>query len=113
MQSQAISLQTLETQVGQLDSLINNHTQGSLSSTIEINPKGEGNQRCKAITLRSGKELSNTIMKPELKERPLECESRVNEKKEQIQEDKKDKKSISGLNPYNPPLVGKCALKSN
>ena len=32
--------------------------QGSLPSTSEVNPKGEGKEHCKAITLRSGREVA-------------------------------------------------------
>ena len=59
---------------------MNNRPQGSLPSTTEINPKGDGNEHYKLITLRSGKKLSNIIKKPKSTERPLVDESTVDEK---------------------------------
>ena len=38
-------------------SMMNERKQGSLLSTFEINLRREGKEHCKAITLRSGKEL--------------------------------------------------------
>ena len=56
LQSQAASLRNLENQVGQLASAMNKRPQGALPSDME-NPRREGKEHCKAITLRSGKEL--------------------------------------------------------
>lgn len=44
------SIQSLETQIGQLAALMANQAQGKLPSTSEVNPK----ETCKAIRLRSG-----------------------------------------------------------
>ncbi|XP_062104022.1 uncharacterized protein LOC133815169 [Humulus lupulus] len=59
IQSQAASLRNLEIQVGQLANEMRSRPQGSLPSDT-INPRGEGKEECKAITLRSGKELENS-----------------------------------------------------
>ncbi|XP_061981417.1 uncharacterized protein LOC133701500 [Populus nigra] len=53
MQNQAASIRNLEVQVGQLANMLTGRQQGNLPSTTEINPK----EQCKAITLRSGKEV--------------------------------------------------------
>ena len=45
------SIRSLETQIGQLATLMANRAKGELPSTTEVNPK----EQCKAITLRSGK----------------------------------------------------------
>jgi hypothetical protein len=56
LQNQAASIQNLEVQVGQLANMLTGRQQGNLPSTTEINPK----EQCKAITLRSGKEVEQT-----------------------------------------------------
>ena len=38
-------------------SLLTERQQGSLPSNLEVKPRGEGKEYCKAITLRSGREL--------------------------------------------------------
>ena len=45
------SIRSLETQIGQLATLMDNKAKGDLPSTNEVNPK----ENCKAITLRNGK----------------------------------------------------------
>jgi len=54
LQSQAASLRTLENQVGQLANVLSNRPQGSLPSDTE-NPRRDGKEQCKAITLRNGR----------------------------------------------------------
>jgi len=56
LQNQAASIQNLEVQVGQLANMLTGRQQGNLPSTTELNPK----EQCKAITLRSGKEVEKT-----------------------------------------------------
>jgi len=58
--SQAASLKTLETQIGQIASALLSRQQGSLPSDTEANPgKKEFKEHVKAVTLRSGKILDN------------------------------------------------------
>ena len=57
LNNQAAQLRSLEAQMGQMANLLTERQQGSLPSNSEINPRGEGKEYCKAITLRSGKEL--------------------------------------------------------
>ena len=52
-QNQATQIWNLEVQVGQLANMLNGHQQGNLPCTTEVNPK----EQCKAITLRSEREL--------------------------------------------------------
>ncbi|XP_062075174.1 uncharacterized protein LOC133779200 [Humulus lupulus] len=56
IQSQASSLRNLENQVGQLANELRNRPHGTLPSDSE-NPRSMGKEYCKAVTLRSGKEL--------------------------------------------------------
>ncbi|KAL5538669.1 hypothetical protein UlMin_044627 [Ulmus minor] len=64
IQSQAASLRNLENQVGQLANELKNRPPGTLPSNTE-NPKRDGKEHCKAITLRGGKNLEA----PEVKEK--------------------------------------------
>ena len=57
LNNQAAQLRNLEAQMGQLANLLIERQQGPLPSNSEVNPRGEGKEYCKAITLRSGKEL--------------------------------------------------------
>ncbi|XP_062080377.1 uncharacterized protein LOC133785138 [Humulus lupulus] len=57
------SIKSLETQIGQLASLMTTRAQGNLPSTTEVNPK----EQCNAISLRSGKELKEPKMVDEKK----------------------------------------------
>ena len=46
--------------MGQMASLFSESQQGNLNSTLEVNPRREGKERCKAITLRSGRTLEKS-----------------------------------------------------
>ena len=69
LNNQVAHLRNLEVQMGQMASLLTERQQGSLPRNSEVNPRGEGKEYCKAITLRSGKELE--IPKPQLAVREL------------------------------------------
>ncbi|XP_062102203.1 uncharacterized protein LOC133825656 [Humulus lupulus] len=56
IQSQAASLRNLEIQLGHLANDLKNRPQGSLPSDTE-NPRRDGKEQCKAINLRSGKNM--------------------------------------------------------
>ena len=45
-------------QMGQMDNLLTERQRGALLSNYEVNPRQEGNEHVKAVTLRSGKELA-------------------------------------------------------
>ena len=44
--------------MGQMATMLSERPQGSLLITLEVNPKGEGKEHCKEITLRSGREVA-------------------------------------------------------
>ena len=44
--------------MGQMANLLTDRQSGSLLSNSEVNPRREGNEHVKAVTLRSGKELA-------------------------------------------------------
>ena len=56
--------------MGQMASLLTERQHGSLPSNSEVNPRGEGKEYCKVVTLRSGRELE--ILEPQLVVRGLE-----------------------------------------
>ena len=60
LNNQAAQLRNLEVQMGQMASLLTKRQHGSLPSNLEVNPRGEGKEYCKAITLRSGRELESS-----------------------------------------------------
>ena len=44
--------------MGQMATMLSERPQGSLPNTSVVNPRGEGKEHCKAITLRSGREVA-------------------------------------------------------
>ena len=54
--------------MGQMASLLTERQHGSLPSNSEVNPRGEKKEYCKAITLRSGRELEVPGSQPPIKE---------------------------------------------
>ena len=56
--------------MGQMASLLTKRQHGSLPSNSEVNPRGEGKEYCKAVALRSGRDLE--IPEPQLAVRELE-----------------------------------------
>ena len=55
--------------MGQLGNALNSRPQGSLPSDTE-NPRRDGKEHCKAISLRSGKELKGPVLMPEQPREP-------------------------------------------
>ena len=53
LQNQGAQLRNLEVQMGEMATMLSERPQGSLPSTSKVNPRGEGKEHCKAITLRS------------------------------------------------------------
>ena len=58
LNNQAAQLRNLEVQMGQMANLLTERQQSSLPSNSEVNPRREGNEHVKAVTLRSGRELA-------------------------------------------------------
>ena len=56
LHNQVAQLRNLEVQIGQMDTLLTERQHGSLPSNVEVNPRREGKEHVKAITLRSGRE---------------------------------------------------------
>ena len=61
LNNQAAQLRSLEAQLGQMANLLTERQPGSLPSNSEENPRRDGNEHVKAVTLRSGKELESQL----------------------------------------------------
>ena len=68
LNNQAAQLRNLKVHMGQMANLMTERQSGSLPSNSEVNPRREGNEHVKAITLRSGKELAIQEQPPVTKE---------------------------------------------
>ena len=68
LNNQVAQLRNLEVQMGQMENLLTERQHGSLPSNSEVNPRGEGTEYCKAITLRSGRELESSGPQPVVRE---------------------------------------------
>lgn len=92
--SQAVAIQNLEIQMGQIAKILNRRPQGALPSNTEVNPKNHGQEQCKAVTLRSGKQLEESNAESSKKVPGIE-ENKVEEKveKETVVNDKVEKPS--------------------
>ena len=67
-------------------SLLTERQQGSLPRNSEVNPRGEGKEYCKAITLRSGRGLEIPRQPLAVREAEIKEEDKVNPK-DQMQEE--------------------------
>ena len=68
MNNQVAQLRNLEVHMGQMANLLTERQPGSLPSNSEVNPRREGNEHVKAVTLRSGKELAMQEQSPVIEE---------------------------------------------
>ena len=64
LNNQAEQLRSLEAQLGEMANLLTERQPGSLPSNSEVNPRRDGNEHVKAVTLRSGKELEAQSQPP-------------------------------------------------
>ena len=84
------TIKSLEVQIGQIASSINAYQRGKFPSDTEVNPK----EQCKAITLRSGKDIEGARKEKPVKVNPTSIphkESTDNEKEEQVEKSPKIK----------------------
>ena len=47
--------------MGQMVTMFNERQQGNLPSTLKVNPRRDGEEHCKVITLRSGKTVGKSV----------------------------------------------------
>ncbi|XP_062119374.1 uncharacterized protein LOC133833134 [Humulus lupulus] len=91
------SIRNLETQMGQLATLMANRAQGNLPSTTEVNPK----ENCKAITLRSGKNYEGPSEKQSVEEVGQDQQAQAQKEKKHS-----EKKATEGIptKKASPPI---------
>ena len=91
LNNQAAQLRNLEVQIGQMANVLTERQQGSLPSNSEVNPRREGNEHVKAVTLRSGRELAIPRQPPMIGEVEIEdlIQTSQNDKTEREQHQKK------------------------
>ena len=82
LNNQAVQLRNLEVQMA---SLLSERQHENLLSTSEINPRREGKEHCKAITLRSGKTLEQSVEAQEEDENPVGDEKSIVEIVEDVE----------------------------
>ena len=99
LNNQAAQLRNLEVQMGQMASLFSERQQGNLPSTLEVNPRREGNENCKAITLRNGKTLEKSAENHEDVENYAVCE------KHSVENVEKYEKLLKKSAPSTPKKV--------
>ena len=63
--------------MGQMASLLTERKHGSLPSNSKVNPRGEGKEYCKAITLRSGRELETLEPQPTVRELEIKEQDQI------------------------------------
>jgi hypothetical protein len=104
IQNQNAQIRNLENQIGQMASILNNRPQGSLPSDTEKNPRRDGNEQCKVVTLRSGKELNKDSVEQKKKndDEAKEDDSR-NKIDNEVVESKKETKQDEILPPVPFP----------
>ena len=68
LNNQVAQLRKLEVQMGQMANLLTERQPGSLLRNLEVNPRREGNEHVKTVTLRSGRELAIQGQPPMIRE---------------------------------------------
>ena len=66
--------------MGQMASVLTERQHGSFPSNSEVNPREEGKEYCKAITIRSGRELKISGQKPAVEEAEIKEQDQVRPK---------------------------------
>ena len=92
IQSQAASMKTLESQIGQLANAQSYRLPGNLPSNTEPNPRNMGNEQCHAIILKSGIEINKNIgVKKTVEEVPKESSEVVPQMEEKEEKEKRSR----------------------
>ena len=94
LNNQAAQLRNLKVHMGQMANLLTERQSGSLPSNSEVNPRREGNEHVKAITLRSGKELAIQEQPPVTEEVEIEKVIQPDQNDNTEREQPYDKQSV-------------------
>ena len=108
--NQAAQLRNLKVQIGQMASLLNERQHDNLSSTSKVNPRREGIEHYKAITLRSGKELEK-LRKAKEKDMEIGQSLRHEITQKPIEKGKESKSKAPSYNPL-PNLIETFSSKT-
>ena len=81
--------------MGQMASLLTERQHGSLPSNSEVNPTGEGKEYCKAITLRSRRELEISGPQPAVRELEIKDQDQIIPKDQMQGEQPRDTRAIN------------------
>ncbi|XP_017974473.1 PREDICTED: uncharacterized protein LOC108661554 [Theobroma cacao] len=116
IQSQAASIQNLETQVGQLTNLLDNRPQGTLPSDTKVNPRRDSKKQVMAITLRSEKEVEHSVKQANSQDELVENKTVIEtvDKQSQKKEAKrklKDFETITLIEEYSAIIHNKLPPK--
>ena len=96
LNNQAAQLRSLEAQIGQMANLLTERQPGSLPSNSEVNPRRDGNEHVKAVTLRSGKELEAQLQPPVVEQLETEEITPPEQKDDADKEQPQEKQSAEG-----------------
>ena len=106
LNNQAAQLRNLKVHMGQMANLLTERQSGSLPSNSEVNPRREGNEHVKAVTLRSDKELAmkeQSLVTEELKtEKVIQPGQNANTDREQPQEKQSIENTIEAKDNSQP-----------
>ena len=80
--------------MGQMANLLTERQQGSLPSNSEVNPRGEGKEHVKFVTLRSGRELGTSGQPPIIREVETEVVDKFSPKEQMQGEHPQENKSV-------------------
>ena len=98
LNNKAAQLRSLEAQMGQMANLLTERQPGSLPSNSEVNPRRDGNEHVKVVTLRSGRELESQLQTPVVEQLETEeitqPERKDDADKEQPQEKQSSETSV-------------------
>ena len=81
--------------MGQMENLLTARQHGSLPSNSEVSPRGEGKEYCKAITLRSGRELESSGPQPVVREMEVKKQDQIIPKNQMQGEQPRDTRAIN------------------
>ncbi|XP_048228900.1 uncharacterized protein LOC125369783 [Ricinus communis] len=108
LRNQQASIQNLESQIGQISKMLSKRPQGSLPSTTESNPR----EHCKAITLRSGKQLSSSLPLGDDEDVCMQDkQARQEPEPETMGGEKVEDRQKSLVREYQPPVPYPARLK--
>ena len=95
LNNQVAQLRNLEVQMGQMANLLIERQQGSIPSNLEVNPRGEGKEYYKVVTLRSRRELEILGPQPMVRELEIKEQDQIIPKDQMQGEQPRDTRAIN------------------